>query len=163
MRDKDSDGLVEVHVTRDMIHWAMQQTSTQCAIALAVRDADPDGDWVMPDVRQGRIAVSDRRTGQRLVWTDVPKKIQTWIDQFDRDPSKVKPFTFTLDVTAAETRPMARLSVHDAVELAKKRAGLKVETRNQKKIPASSRGGIRHTSKRELRDVVVPENAGDIG
>lgn len=160
MARRKAPSTIDVNVTRDMIHWALTQKSTQCAIALAIRDANEN--FVFPNVTQEAISVSDRSTGMRYTWTDVPEKIQRWIDQFDRDPSKVKPFTLTLDLDGAEAKPMQHLSVQKAVELTKRRLEKKVNTRNQKRIPASNRGGIRFTSKRELRDVEVPPDAGII-
>lgn len=151
---------IQVNVTRDMIHWAVTQTSTQCAIALAIRDADPDGNFMRPHVDQDRISFTDTYTQQRVTFRDVPKKLQNWIDQFDRDPSKCRPFSFTLDLDAAETRPMQHLTPLESVKAYQRNQEVKV--RRQKKIPVSQSHSIRNTSKRELRDVEVPEGAGKI-
>lgn len=154
---------VDVNVTRDMIHYAVTQTSTLCAIALALRDADPDGNFERPWVTQEHIAVTDRRTQERYQWDaeQIPDKIKTWIDQFDRDPQKVRPFAFQLDLSKAKVVPKQHTSALQAVAKDKKNQEAKVRN-TQKRIPAGNRGGIRHTTKRELRDVEVPPGAGTI-
>lgn len=152
--------IIEVRVTRDMIHWALRQTSTQCAAALAIRDADPDGEYVFPHVDQEKISFTDRRTEQRYTWTDVPKKLASWIDQFDRDPSKCRPFSFTLDTNQAEVKPVRHLTLKQKIEQAKQKRE-KVVRDTQRKIPVALQE-IKHTSKRELRNVEVPEGAGEM-
>lgn len=88
---------IRVQITRKLIDWALQQTSTQCAIALALKDAG-NGDIVRPIVTQKTIAFTDARSGLRYTYF-TPDKIATWIDTFDRDPSSVKPLVFTLDTS----------------------------------------------------------------
>lgn len=172
---------VRVQVTRNMIHWAVTQRSTQCAVALAIRDADPDGLFERPWVTQDRIAFTDRYTDQRYEWDadQIPDKIKTWIDQFDRDPGKCRPFSFTLEIASARVtrlvhKTRAEQSIHQRThnrnfeakhpsrrQYEEEKAAAVVE-RRQAKIPAAQRDGIVHTSKRELRPVVVPDDAGII-
>lgn len=156
MPRKAKPTMVEVNVNRDMIDHALTQRSTLCAIALAIRDADVDGDFERPWITQNRIAFTNRRTDERYEFEadQIPDEIKTWIDQFDRNPSKVKPFSFTLDLSQAKVIKRK----HDApLEAIKKRAEyekLRERRTTQKKIPRALEG-IRNTSKRELRDVDV--------
>lgn len=95
-----------VRVTRKLIDWALTQSSTQCAISLALKDADDA--FASPRVNQEKICITDRATGQRYIFK-TPDRIAKWIDQFDRDPSTTKPLTFTLDLDEAdEVRPIQR-------------------------------------------------------
>lgn len=145
--------VVDVNVSRDMIHYAVTQTSTLCAIALALRDADIDGNFERPWVTQNRIAITDRRTQERYEWDadQIPDKIKTWIDQFDRDPGKVKPFSFQLDLSTARVVPRQHTGALAAIK--KDESNRQQKVRNtQKRIPAEL-AEIRHTTKRELRDV----------
>lgn len=155
-RRKAKPSTVDVTVTRDMIDVALTQRSTLCAIALALRDADPDGDFERPWVDQNRIAFTNRRTDERYEFDadQIPEEIKTWIDQFDRNPNKVKPVTFQLDLSQARVVPRQ----HTGAMAAIKKEQDRTKVRNtQKRIPAAQRGEIRHTSKRELRDVEIPE------
>lgn len=156
--------VVDVNVTRDMIHYAVTQTSTLCAIALAMRDADIDGNFERPWVSQERIAITDRLTDQRYEWDaeQIPDTIKTWIDQFDRDPGKVRPFTFQLDLSQARVVPRQHTTAMQAVAKDKSNQQQKRKRETQARIPAAHRSGIRHTTKRELRDVEVPPDAGVI-
>jgi hypothetical protein len=98
---------VTVRVNRHLINWALQQTSTQCAISLALKDADDN--ITHPRVTQGTIAFRDASTNTRYVF-NTPEKIANWIDNFDRDPSTTKPLTFTLDLDEADKMvPIKRL------------------------------------------------------
>lgn len=179
---------IRVTVTRNMIHWAVTQSSTQCAVALALRDADPDGLFERPFVSQDRIAFTDRYTDLRYSWFAdwIPEKLKSWLDQFDRDPSKCRPFSFTVDTTVAKVEQLKRRkSPEDVVrqqkynrsfeakypdrksgetvaQVEERRQAAQVEERRQAKIPVAQREGIRHTSKRELRNVLVPADAGVI-
>lgn len=92
--------ITTVRVDRRLIAWALQQTSTQCAIALALKDANDN--FVRPVVTQEAIHVTDARSGIRYHFK-TPKKIAEWIDQFDRSPETTKPLTFTVDLTEAES------------------------------------------------------------
>lgn len=169
---------IRVTVTRNMIHWAVTESSTQCAIALALRDADPDGLFERPFVAQHRIAFTDRYTDHRYEWDEdqIPEKLKSWIDQFDRDPSRCRPFTFTLDVSTARQVPVVHKTKPEQVtrqrehnrKFEEKYPERRSETvavleeRRQQKIPVAQRVGIVHTSKRERRNVVVPDDAGVI-
>lgn len=95
---------VKVQVTRLMVNYALQQTSTLCAVALALRDANEDGDWILPRVTQDTIRVTDRRTGERLTWK-TPKKVAAYIDKFDREREAVGPMSFVLG-EPDEVRPI---------------------------------------------------------
>lgn len=120
---------VTVRVTRKLLDWAIQQTSTQCAVALGLKDADED--IIRPKVTQDAIAFTDYRTDARYTF-DVPEHIAKKIDAFDRDPSSVKPFTFTLDLDEArEIRPSVhkRHSVEAQVRDYEKRQRKEIETR----------------------------------
>lgn len=147
---------VDVNVTRDMIDVALTQRSTLCAIALALRDADINGNYERPWVTQDRIAVTDRSTDQRYEWDadQIPETIKTWIDQFDRNPNKVRPFTFKLDLSTARVVRRQHTSAMAAIKKEQDRSKVR---NTQKKIPAAQRGGIKHTTKRELRPVDLPE------
>lgn len=84
-----------VRVTTKLIHWALTQSSTQCAIAQALRDANDE--WERPWVNQKSIGFTDRDTHVRYSFA-TPAPIAEWISKFDADPSSVKPLTFKLDV-----------------------------------------------------------------
>lgn len=102
-----------VRVTRHLIDWALQQTSTQCGIALALKDADEN--FTHPVVTQERISITDQRDGQRYTFT-TPAKLAKFIDQFDRDPSQCKPVSFTIDLDAADdVRPIKRFQPSEMV------------------------------------------------
>ena len=87
--------LYTVRVTKKLIHWALTQSSTQCAIAQAVRDANDE--WERPWVNQKSIGFSDHATGTRYNFP-TPQILADWISQFDADPTQVKPITFEIDV-----------------------------------------------------------------
>lgn len=150
-----SEQIVPVTVTRNMIHWAIQQTSTQCAIALALRDASDD--FVFPHVDQNVIRVSDRRTGLRYEFK-TPDVVAKWIDRFDRDVTKVRPFTFELHLEDADKiKPVQRTPLPKLLKIAENYRNQKVHRNapqggrtTQKKLSA---GTTKNTSKRELRDV----------
>ncbi len=91
-----------VQVTRLMVDYALQQTSTMCGVALALREANPD--WELPRVTQKDIRVTDRRTGKRLIWK-TPRRVATWIDKFDRRREAVGPMAFVLG-EPDQTRPI---------------------------------------------------------
>lgn len=175
---------IRVTVTRSMIHWAVTESSTQCAIALALRDADPDGLFERPFVTQHCMAFTDRYTDQRYKWDadQIPEKLKSWIDQFDRDPTKCRPFSFTLETSKARVVPVIHRTKPEQVtrqrehnrkfeekyperrgetvaQMEKKR--WETETKQQK-IPVAQREGIVHTSKRQIRNVLVPDDAGVI-
>lgn len=139
---------VHVDVTRNMVHYALQQTSTLCAVALALRDADDD--FVLPRVTQEEIRWTNRRTGER-VSVPTPPEVSVWIDQFDRRREAVKPFGFDLDLSQATVRPVVRQQPSEMIRQAELRRDRTI--RRQRKIPVGSRP--KNTSKRELRPVEV--------
>lgn len=144
-RRKDS---VHVDVTRNMVHYALQQTSTLCAVALAIRDASDD--YVYPRVTQQDIRWTDRRTGQRVI-VPTPPEVATWIDKFDRQKEAVSPFGFDLDLSEAKTRPIQRLQPSQQIKQSE--TNRKTRERRQKRIPVAV--APKNTSKRELRPVEV--------
>lgn len=110
-----------VQVNRKLIAWALTQSSTQCAIAQALLDANDD--WQRPWVTQKSIGFTDRRTDTRYSF-ETPPAIAAWITQFDQDPTVVKPFTFEIDAVK-EVKPArgSRARVEGASILRVKPAG----------------------------------------
>lgn len=147
---------VQVNVTRNMVDYALQQTSTMCAVALALRDANDD--WVLPRVTQDDIRFTDRRTNERVI-IKTPQKVSSFIDKFDRQREAVRPFTFELDLTQAERRPVRKLQPsqilkqagYDATREGPYAHHSKTSPRRQARIPVAI--APTNTSKRELRPV----------
>lgn len=105
---------VRVGVTRKLIAWALTQSSTQCAVAQALKDASDD--FVFPHVNQNTIRVTNARTRQRFTFK-TPKKLAEWIDEFDNDPTLCKPVSFTLDFDAPDSvRPIKHNNVETAIK-----------------------------------------------
>lgn len=142
------DTTVHVDVTRNMVHYALQQTSTLCAVALALRDANDD--YVLPRVTQEEIRWTNRRTGER-VSIPTPPEVSTWIDQFDRQREAVRPFGFDLDMSQATVRPVEHKQPSQLIRQAQLRQDNGM--RRQRKIPVGTRP--KNTSKRELRPVEI--------
>jgi hypothetical protein len=139
---------MKIQVTRNMVDYALQQTSTLCAVALALRDANDD--WILPRVTQEDIRVTDRRTGKRIT-IPTPPKVAAWIDKFDRQREAVGAFSFDLDLTQATTRPMQHITPSGAIKQAERNARAKVRN-TQKRTPANY---FKNTNKRELRPAEV--------
>lgn len=125
---------VTIRVTRNLLDWALQQTSTQCAIALAIKDADDD--FQRPKVTQETISFADARTGVRYTFP-TPARLAKLIDDFDRDPSTVRPTSFVLDLDEAETRPIKRASITQLVAASKKRRDKEDSVRPARSITAA--------------------------
>lgn len=138
------DEKVRIQVTRNMVDYALQQTSTMCAVALALRDANDD--WVLPRVTQDDIRFTDRRTKERIV-IPTPPKVAEFIDKFDRRREAVKPFAFDLDLSQAETRPVEHKQPSQMIR--QKQLRENPGMRRQRRIPAAV--APKNTSKRELR------------
>jgi len=147
---------VLVQVTRNMVNYALQQTSTMCAVALALRDANDD--WVLPRVTQDDIRFTDRRTGERVI-VKTPPKVSAFIDKFDRQRETVRPFNFEIDLSQAERRPVKRRQPSEILKQALYDQGRNEpyshhaasSPRRQARIPAAV--APTNTSKRELRPV----------
>lgn len=138
-----SDQKVTVRVTRKLIDWALTQTSTQCGISLALKDAGAD----YPRVTQTTIAFTDRPSGLRYTFK-TPQKLVDWIDHFDRDPKTVKPVTFTLDLAEADrVREIQRVQPSEAVAKHQKRGTANTAAKGTAPHKASS------NVYRPLRDV----------
>lgn len=104
---------MKVAVTSQLVQYALQQTNSRCAIALAIKDASDD--FVLPRVDQKTIRVTDRRTGKRYIF-NTPEKIAKWIDNFDRNRELVEPIRFDLNLEDAdEVKPMRHMDVHTAI------------------------------------------------
>lgn len=142
--------MTKIQVTRTMVDYALQQTSTLCAVALALRDANDD--WVLPLVTQDEIRYTDRRTQERVILS-TPPKVAEWIDRFDKKRELVKPFSFELDTTNAVRRPIVRKQPSEMIRQAVLRKDKDKVIRRQRKIPVGSRP--KNTSKRELRPAEV--------
>lgn len=142
---------VEINVTSTMVDYALQQKSTLCAVALALRDADDD--WILPRVTQTDIRYTDRRTHERVI-IPTPPEVAEFIDKFDRKREAVKPFTFELDMSQATKRPMTHLQPSQAIAKAeaRKRAEAKKPRTGQKRLPPRT---FNNTNKRELRPIEV--------
>lgn len=125
---------VTIRVTRNLLDWALQQTSTQCAIALAIKDADDD--FQRPKVTQQSMSFADARTGVRYTFP-TPARLAKLIDDFDRDPSSVKPTSFTLDLDDAEVKPIKRATITQLVEASKKRRAQEDSVRPARSITTS--------------------------
>ena len=147
-RRKSTQNSVHVDVTSNMVHYALQQTSTLCAVALAIKDASDD--YILPRVTQKDIRYTDRRTGHRVT-VPTPPEVATWIDKFDRQREQVAPFGFDLDLSQATMRPIIKLQPSQLIRNAANHK--KTAERRQKKIPVAIRP--KNTSKRELRPVEV--------
>jgi hypothetical protein len=141
--------MTKIQVTSQMVNYALQQTSTLCAVALALRDANDD--WILPRVTQNDIRYTDRRTGQRVT-IPTPKKVAAWIDKFDRQREAVSPFSFDLDLAQATVRPIKHLQPSEVIAQAKRDKERRKVRTTQKKVPS---GTFKNTNKRELRPVEV--------
>lgn len=109
---------ITVRVTRDHIGHAIRQTSTQCAVAIALKDA---GDFYRPVVTQEKIKFTDMTTGLRYEF-DTPPKIAELIERFDAlGPQTAKPASFTIDLDeATKVTPIKRRQPSELLEQAKK-------------------------------------------
>lgn len=115
---------VTVRVTRNILHWALTQSSTQCAVARAIKDADDRLSY--PRVTQSKIAFTDMETGTRYSFK-TPPAIATFIDSFDSDPEHTKPVTFMLDLDKAEqVRPVKRTPIEQAIAQAERQRNRRV-------------------------------------
>jgi hypothetical protein len=133
---KEAEEPVTVRVTKQMIDWALRQSTSQCAIALALRDADDY--FSHPSVNQKEIRVTDHRTGQRYVFK-TPPALARWVDKFDRG-EPVKPVTFALDLSQADAvREVHRTSVRALVNQARRDRERKVMPARETPIPRSQR------------------------
>lgn len=147
---------VKVQVTRNMVDYALQQTSTLCAVALALRDANEDGDWILPHVDQDTIRVTDRRTQQRYIWK-TPKKVANYIDKFDRQREAVGPMAFVLG-EPDEIRSMTRRQPSEMIQQAiarEKRKQRPSESPEAKKARGDRRVPVNFTNTR-LRTLREP-------
>jgi hypothetical protein len=107
-----------VRVTRDLIAHALEQTSTMCAVAVALKAADED--IVRPRVTQTTIAFTDARSGKRYVF-DTPDKIAKFIDAFDRGRELARPFNFGVDLDGAKkVKEPKHRSVQKAIDQAQR-------------------------------------------
>jgi hypothetical protein len=140
--------VLAVTVTRNMVDYALQQTSTLCAVALALKDANDD--IILPRVTQKDIRYTDRRTGQRVT-VPTPPEVSAFIDRFDRRRELVKPFAFDLDLSEAKTRPIKHAQPSQLIRQAE--LNRQTRERRQAKIPVAIRP--KNTSKRELRPVEI--------
>lgn len=105
---------IPVRVTRKLINYALTENKTQCAIAQALRDASDT--FMHPYVDQKHIKVTDRVTGKRYTF-NTPQKLANWVTQFDRDPTKTNPISFSLDLTQADSvRDIKRNSVEQSIK-----------------------------------------------
>lgn len=125
---------MKVNVTREMVGYALQQSNSNCAIALALKDADPDITY--PRVTQTTISYTDKRTGQRYTFK-TPEKMAKWIDDFDHGKAP-RPFTFEVNPEEADrVKPIRRGQPSVLARAAQKRNERKV-TQTQP-IPRSER------------------------
>lgn len=136
---------VRVNVSRKMIDFALQQTSTNCAIALALKDSELNGneDAVMlPHVDQKTIRFTDRVNGVRYT-IPTPERIAKFIDDWDHSRALARPFQFTIDLDdpAVIAKPMRHASQEKLIAMAERVRGMRV--RNASK-------GV-HRSERPLR------------
>lgn len=136
---------VRVSVSRKMIDFALQQTSTNCAIALALKDSEVNGndDAVMlPHVDQKTIRFTDRVNGVRYT-IPTPERIAKFIDDWDHARELARPFQFTIDLDdpAVIAKPMRHASQEKLIAMAERVRGMRV--RNASK-------GV-HRSERPLR------------
>lgn len=114
--------MTRISVKRDNIAWAIQQSSTQCAIAQALVESDDD--IIYPHVDQNEIRFTSRRTGERYVYTTPPKAAK-WIDDFDTKPNSVKPMNFELDLThPIRTKAIRKAPVATRIQAAQKRGAV---------------------------------------
>lgn len=110
---------VTVRVTRDILHWALTQSSTNCAVALALKEADDR--FTHPKVTQETIAFTDAHEDVRYT-IPTPKRIADYITAFDHDPQGVKPLTFTIDLDEpdVQVRPSHHATVPQKIKEAKR-------------------------------------------
>lgn len=85
---KEVPKTVKIEVTATDIRLGKQQDPRSCAIARAVKRTMGDSPSV--DGTEFDVTINDR-----TYYYDMPKKAGTFVDKFDTDKSKVKPFTFT--------------------------------------------------------------------
>lgn len=112
---------VRINVTRDMIDYAVQQTSTSCAVSLALKESS-DGDYILPKVNQNTISFTDRRSNTRYT-VPTPPKVAEFIDTWDRDKTKARRFTFEMDLASPKVsrKPVRRLTPIEAAKSAQRR------------------------------------------
>lgn len=136
---------VRVNVTRKMIDFALQQTSTNCAIALALKDSEVNGNddaIMLPHVDQKTIRFTDRVNGVRYT-IPTPERIAKFIDDWDHARELARPFQFTIDLDdpAVIVKPMKHASQDKLIAMAERVRGLRVKKASQ---------GV-HRSERPLR------------
>ncbi len=86
MKLKEAPNQVKIEVTQADINQGKQGKIESCAIARAVKRAMGDNPKVSDDI--------EITIGDGLQYYDIPKKAAIFIEQFDEDKKKVKPFTF---------------------------------------------------------------------
>ncbi len=87
---------ISVNVRREHIDHALKQTSTQCAAAIALREADEYVSRPRVDQKTIRFTVDDTR-----YTFETPERIANFIDDFDNGREAAHPFRFTLDLDKA--------------------------------------------------------------
>lgn len=132
---------IKVNVSRTHIDHALKQTSTQCAAAIALREADEDLSRPRVDQQTIRFTVDDTRYTFKT-----PEHVATFIDEFDAGTQRARPFTFTLDLDkAVKAEPVRRLQPSQLLKQA-----IKDRERRAKGLPSHV-----YNSRRELRTDVV--------
>ncbi len=85
---------MEIKVTQKHINNGKQGNTKTCAIALALSEEFPGADV---SVSPSEIKVAkENGFSFSFTWTDIPKKIESFIYRFDKDRKKAKPFSFKL-------------------------------------------------------------------
>lgn len=129
---------VTVRVTRDILHWALTQSSTNCAVALALKESDDR--FTHPKVDQETIRFTDAHDDVRYT-IPTPKKIADYITAFDANPESVKPLTFTIDLDDPNVtvRPSHHATVPQKIKEAKRLKERREGVRKATGVPISHR------------------------
>lgn len=115
---------IRVDVTPEHIEHAIQHTSTNCAIAMAIKETNPH--FFKPLVREDRISFTNLETEERYTWKldDMEpaeaQRIRNFIHNWDGERNAVRPTTIELDVSKAEVRPMVRQTPTQLIKLAQR-------------------------------------------
>ena len=128
---------ITIQVTRNHINEGIQRTSTQCAFAQAVKDADED--FAFPRITTEKIAFSNMRTGERFT-VETPEKVAEFIRTWDKDPREAKPFRITLDLDEAVVRPIRHQPASERIKAAERIRGLRAKSAREG-VPYSRRYG----------------------
>ena len=85
--------MIKVQVTAEHIKNGIQCTPQKCPVALAIKDAVPQWDFVTVGNDRFSSYIGDALVKEH---SPLPMKISKFIRAFDKSPSSVKPISFTI-------------------------------------------------------------------